>query len=273
MRQIGLVIVTVFVLLAVLAEVIVPFGFQTVRDGSGLFGILAAPNEVNILGTTSLGMDVFSRLILGTQTALLTVSLCVFASLFWALSLTVLSGKSGSKLEAFALFVTDVLISIPSLLIGIVVALAVSSGKSSVETAIIATVVSEVFLFGSKYFRVLRVSLSEIRQTRFVEAARVLGLSKLRIFFVHELPNSLGSIPVLMAQNAASSVFTLAGLGFLGVGIQANTGAEWGFDLNKGLSDLQVGIWWTTAFPAGALALLIIGFGLLAETLSTEKDG
>lgn len=270
MRKIGLAIVGIFVLFAISADFLAPFDFQTVRNGVETFGILLEPNNVNLLGTTSLGMDVFSRLVLGTQTALLTVTLCVLASLIWAFTLSLISGKSGSKLESIILFLTDILISIPSLLIGIVIALAVSGGKSSAQTAIIATVVSEVFLFGSKYFRVLRISLAEIRQTRFIEAARVLGLSKIRTFFFHELPNSLGSIPVLMAQNAGSSIFTLAGLGFLGVGIQANNGAEWGFDLNKGLADLQMGVWWTTAFPAGALALLIIGFGLLAESLSKE---
>lgn len=272
MRKIGILIISAFSILALVADIVAPFEFQTVRKGLEPFGILLPPNDINLLGTTSLGMDVFSRIVLGTQTALLTVVVCVFASLAWAFALTLFSGKNGSKTEAIALFITDILISIPSLLIGIVVALAVSGGKSSAQTAILATVVSEVFLFGSKYFRVLRVSLSEVRQSRFIEAAKVLGVSKIRIFAFHELPNALSSIPVLMAQNAGSSIFTLAGLGFLGVGIQASTGAEWGFDLNKGLSDLQFGIWWTTAFPALALALLIIGFGLLAESLAREQN-
>lgn len=271
-RKTGLVIIVFFFVAACVAQVIAPFEHNAVRNSYEAFGILVSPNATNLLGTTSLGMDVLSRLILGTQTALITVALSVSASLVWALALTLFSGKPGSKVESVTLFLTDIFISIPSLLIGIVVSLAISNGKSSFLTAIVATVISEIFLFGSKYFRVLRVSISEVRQSRFIEAAQVLGLSKTRIFFLHELPNAFGAVPVLMAQNAASSIFTLAGLGFLGVGIQANSGAEWGFDINKGLSDLQLGVWWTTLFPSLALALLIIGFGLIAEKLSAEQN-
>lgn len=268
MIRAGIFLIFFSVLVALIGGFVAPYDFDSLRSGDSVFGILSSPNQLNWFGTTSLGMDVFSRTVLGAQTSVIVLFVSVSASLILGLVLALLFSFFSRWIEGVLLFLTDVLLSIPPILIGIVLALAISAGTSSFTGALVATAVSEMIVFGAKYFRVLRISLIEVRQKRFVEAAQVLGLSKFRVFVKHELPNALGALPVLIAQNAGSAISTLAGLGFLGVGVQANTGAEWGYDLSRSLSDLQGGIWWTALYPGIFLTVLIVGFGLVSEGLS-----
>jgi hypothetical protein len=102
----------------------------------------------------------------------------------------------------------------------------------------------------------------------YVDAARVAGARPGRIMFGHILPNVSQSIPVLMTLNASESILTLAGLGFLGFGIEPNSAAEWGYDLNKARSDIANGIWWTAVFPGLAIVLIVVGVTLIGESLN-----
>ena len=98
------------------------------------------------------------------------------------------------------------------------------------------------------------------------------GTSTIRIMFRHVLRNATRSLPLIITLNASEAIFTLAALGFLGFGIEPNSAAEWGYDLNKSISDVTSGIWWTSIFPGSAIVLVVLGVTLVGESLNDLAD-
>ena len=88
----------------------------------------------------------------------------------------------------------------------------------------------------------------------------------------HVLRNATRTLPLILTLNASEAILTLAGLGFLGFGIEPTAAAEWGFDLNKSLSDVTSGIWWTSIFPGLAIVLVVLGLTLVGESLNDLAD-
>jgi len=111
-----------------------------------------------------------------------------------------------------------------------------------------------------------------LKAEAFVESARVVGASTWRIMFTHVLRNSTRTLPLILTLNASEAILTLAGLGFLGFGIAPTSAAEWGYDLNRALSDTASGIWWTGVFPGAAIVLLVMGLTLVGESINDISD-
>jgi peptide/nickel transport system permease protein len=88
----------------------------------------------------------------------------------------------------------------------------------------------------------------------------------------HVLRNATRTLPLILTLNASEAILTLAGLGFLGFGIQPTSAAEWGFDLNKSIADVTSGIWWTSVFPGVAIVLTVLGLTLVGESLNDLAD-
>ena len=105
-----------------------------------------------------------------------------------------------------------------------------------------------------------------------MESARVIGAPTIRIMGRHVLRNSTRTLPLIVTLNASEAILTLAGLGFLGFGIEPSSAAEWGYDLNKALSDVTSGIWWTSLFPGLAIVLVVLGLTLVGESLNDLAD-
>lgn len=269
--RIGAFLVAAFVAIAVFGELIAPFGYDQLRVQAGLFGNLVAPNGVNMLGTTAGGFDVYSRLVLGAGTALIVMCLSIMLAASLGIVLGLAAGFFGGFVDRLLSLVADALFAIPALLIAIVLSFTLSAGSANNFSAIAAAVVAEGLTFSARYFRVVRAEVRVILDSRYVEAAKVSGITSGRLMFRHVLPNSLQTAPVLMTQNGADAILTLAGLGFLGVGISANQGAEWGYDISQSLSDISSGIWWTGAFTALAVALTVTGLTLLGEGLADRR--
>ena len=136
-------------------------------------------------------------------------------------------------------------------------------GQGILTAAIAITVV-----YIPLYFRVVRNHTISIREEPFVEAARALGARPLTIIRKYVFFNVVQNVPPLATLNAADAILTLAALGFLGYGIQPTEGAEWGYDVNRAVSDAASGIWWTGLFPGLAIVLLVVGLTLLGEGLN-----
>lgn len=265
-------VVAIYVVVALISSLIAPFEFNQVRVDGEVFGVLAEPNPANLWGTTSAGFDVLSRTLLGTSTALTVAVLSVaLAGLIGVVS-GLIAGLMGGLIDRMLSGIADALFAIPSLLIALVVSFSLSDGSNGLYSAIAAAVIAEGVTFSTRYFRAVRVEAMAVAQSRFVESARVSGISNTRLLWVHILPNSLKTSPVLMVQNAADAVLTLAGLGFLGIGVSANSGAEWGYDIARAITDIQVGIYWTSLFPAIAVAVLVIALMLISEGLSDRDE-
>lgn len=265
---VGLVLVAGFIAIAVLAPVLAPYGFsQTSADGLD-FVRQQAPSWQHWFGTSVRGEDVLSRVLFGARTALLVIVTSLVVSLPAGVVLGLTSGYLGGWLDRALVLVMDALYAMPSLLLAIVVSIAVTGGQSSTGGGILAAAIAIMAVFVPQYFRVVRSATVGVKQEPFVDAARVTGASTPRILFRHILSNVTSSLPVIITLNGAEAILTLAGLGFLGFGIEPTQAAEWGYDLNKALSDVANGIWWTGVFPGIAIVLVVLGMTLVGESLN-----
>lgn len=268
----GLALTALFVLLALLAPLIAPYGWaQQSVDGTA-FGTQQPPNATNLLGTTVSGFDVLSRVVWGAQTALFVIAAAILCSIFLGIALGLVSGYFGGWLDRILVVLCDAIYAFPSLLLAIVMSIVISRGQSTLFGGILATALSITVVFVPQYFRVIRAEVVRVRSEPFVEAARVIGVPTGRILVRHVLRNSVRSLPVVVTLNASEALLTLAGLGFLGFGIEATSAAEWGYDLNRSVADVTSGIWWTSVFPGVAIVLVVLGITLVGESLNDLSD-
>ena len=269
----GLVITGIFVLTALFAPLLAPYGYAQLKDADGVaFGAQQAPGGAHLLGTTVGGFDVLSRVIWGSQTALAVIIVAVILSIFAGVILGLLSGYIGGWLDRVLVVIADAVFAFPTLLLAIVVAIAVSGGQSSLWGGIFAAAVSITVVYIPQYFRVIRAETVRIKSEAYVESAKVVGSSTGRIMFRHVLRNATRSLPLLFTLNSSEAILTLAGLGFLGFGIQPTAAAEWGYDLNRSVTDVTSGIWWTSVFPGAAIVLVVLGITLVGESLNDLAD-
>lgn len=265
MLWLGAAITLGFVLVALLAPVVAPYEFDQFRTSEGRFAQLEAPSRDHLMGTNVQSTDVLSRIIWGTQTELKVVLISLFFSISIGVPLGLLSGYFGGKLDRVLVLIMDALFVFPFLLLAIVIAflLADKVGQGIFTAAIAITVV-----YVPLYFRVVRNHTISIREEPFVEAARALGAKPFTIVRKYVFFNVVQNVPPLATLNAADAILTLTALGFLGYGIQPSDGAEWGYDIQRAVSDAASGIWWTGIFPGLAIVLLVTGLTLLGEGLN-----
>ncbi|PIO51336.1 peptide ABC transporter permease [Leucobacter sp. OAMLP11] len=268
----GLVLVLLFVVMAVFAPLIAPYGFNTLSGPGGDFGSRMPPSAEHLFGTTVAGYDVLSRVIWGSRTALLVIIMAVVSSLFLGTLLGMVSGYLGGALDRVLVMLTDAIYAFPSLLLAIVMSIVISGGQSSMWGGIWSAALSITVVFIPQYFRVVRSEVVRVKAEAFVESARVVGAGHWRIMFRHVLRNSTRSLPLVFTLNASEAILTLAGLGFLGFGIEPNSAAEWGYDLNKAVADVTNGIWWTSLWPGLAIVLIVLGLTLAGESLNDLAD-
>lgn len=268
----GLVLAAVFVHVAIFAPLLAPYGWAQIRADGQLFGAQEPPSADHWLGTTVGGFDVLSRVIWGARTALLTIVIGVVLSIFLGVTIGLLSGYFGGWLDRVLVVIADAIYAFPSLLLAILAAIVISGGQSSMWGGILATAISITVVFIPQYFRVIRAEAVRIKSEAFVESARVVGSSHTRIMTRHVLRNSTRTLPLIVTLNAGEAVLTLAGLGFLGFGIEPTEAGDWGYDLNKALSDVTSGIWWTSIPPGLAIILAVLGVSLVGESLNDLAD-
>jgi len=180
-------------------------------------------------------------------------------SLVIGVPLGLVRGYLGGRLDTALLFIMDTIYTLPGLLLAVTVAFVV--GKGVVNAAVALSVA-----YIPQYYRVVRNQTISLKTEVFIEAAQAMGATTNRILSRYLFLNVLPSIPVLFTLNAADAILTLAGLGFLGLGLPPQV-PEWGQDLRQALDGLSVGIWWTTLFPGLAMTLLVVGLSLLGEGL------
>jgi peptide/nickel transport system permease protein len=273
MLLVGAFITAVFVVCAIFAPWIAPYGFAQFRDSDGKdFPQLGHPSSEHWFGTTDLKTDVLSRVIWGARTALEVVTLAVIMSLIIGLVLGIMSGYFGGWLDRVLVLIMDAIFAFPSFLLAIVFAFLLTNklggGVLFLTSGVVAAALSLTAIYIPQYFRVVRNTTVSAKEATYVEAARALGATDGVIMRRYLFGNVIQSIPVLGTLNAADAIGTLAGLGFLGIGIQPDEAAEWGFDLQKALDEASSGIWWTSLYPALAIILLITGLTLVGEGLN-----
>jgi peptide/nickel transport system permease protein len=268
----GLILTGIFLLTALFAPLLAPYGFSQLRDDAGTFGAQVPPGGEHILGTTVGGYDVLSRVIWGSRTAVLVIVVAVALSIFAGVLLGLVSGYIGSWIDRVLVVISDAVYAFPTLLLAIVAAIAISGGRSSFWGGVFAAAISITVVYIPQYFRVIRAETVRIKSEAYVESAKVLGASTPRIMFRHVFRNATRTLPLIFTLNSSEAILTLAGLGFLGFGIEPSAAAEWGYDLNKSISDVTSGIWWTSLFPGLAIVLVVLGITLVGESLNDLAD-
>ncbi|WP_456695021.1 dipeptide ABC transporter ATP-binding protein [Aeromicrobium sp. P5_D10] len=268
MLLLGFGLVAVFIFVAIFAPWLAPYDFNADRANGVVFGTQQGPSADHWFGTTVGGTDVLSRVIYGARTAVEVIILAVVLSGLIGVPLGLVSGYLGGWLDRVLVLVMDALYAFPSLLLAIVVSIVVSGGNSGAIGGILAAALSITVVFVPQYYRVIRNATLAVKAEPYVDAAKVVGVRTPRILRKHIFSNVSSSLPVIGTLNASEAILTLAGLGFLGFGIEPSAAAEWGYDLNKALPDASSGIWWTGVFPGVAIVLIVLGATLVGESLN-----
>jgi peptide/nickel transport system permease protein len=261
----GVVIVAFFLILAIFAPLIAPYGFDQVAADGGRFPKQAHPDSMHLFGTTVQSTDVLSRIVWGSRTAIEVVVLAVTFSLLVGVPLGLISGYVGGRLDRVLVLIMDALFAFPYILLAIVIAFLLSD---SIGQGVLSAAIAITIVYIPQYFRVVRNHVISVREESYVEAARALGAPRRTIITRYVFYNVIQNVPAIATLNAADAIGTLAALGFLGYGIQPTEAAEWGYDLQRAIDDAGAGIWWTGLFPGLAIVLLITGFTLVGEGIN-----
>lgn len=261
----GALITAVFVICAVFAPWIAPYGFAQTSAHGVPFPKLGHPDSHHWFGTDRLFFDVLSRVIWGARTALEVVVLSIFFCVVIGVPLGIASGYYGGWFDRIVVLIMDAMYAFPSFLLAIVFSFLLTNVYGG---SLVAVSLSLTAVYIPQYFRVVRNTTLSAKEATYVEAARAIGATDVRIMRRYLFGNVIQSVPVLGTLNAADAILTLAGLGFLGLGIQSTDAAEWGHDLNRALADAGGGVWWTGLYPGLAIVLLVTGLTLVGEGLN-----
>jgi peptide/nickel transport system permease protein len=221
------------------------------------------------LGTDDQGRDIFSGILYGMRISLEIGVASVILSIVIGVSLGLLSGYVGGKVDAFIMRICDVMLSFPAILIALLidgVARAALPRDVHDEVAFGVLVLAIALSGWVQYARTVRGSTLVEKNKEYVQAARVIGVTPLRIMFSHVLPNVTGPVLVLATVHVATAIITEATLSFLGVGVPPTT-PSLGTLIRIGNEFLFSGEWWITIFPGLALVLLVLSVNLLGDWL------
>ncbi|MDR7254410.1 peptide/nickel transport system permease protein [Nocardioides sp. BE266] len=265
MLVIGVVLTAVFVVCAIFAPWLAPYGFAQSSVDGARFPKVGAPSGTHWFGTDRLFFDVFSRVVWGARTAILVVVLSILFCVVIGVPLGLVSGYFGGWPDRILVLVMDAIFAFPSFLLAIVFSFLLTG---IIGGSVIAVALSLTAIYIPQYFRVVRNTTVSAKEATYVEAARAIGATDGVVMRRYLFGNVVQSVPVLATLNAADAILTLAGLGFLGLGIQSTDAAEWGHDLNRALADAGSGVWWTGLYPGLAIVLLVTGLTLVGEGLN-----
>jgi peptide/nickel transport system permease protein len=221
------------------------------------------------LGTDNQGRDILSTIMHGARISLGVGMASVLFALVLGVSLGLVSGYFGGRIDALIMRVADVQLSFPAILIALLidgVARVALPGDRHDELAIPVLVLAIGFAGWVQYARTVRGSTMVEREKEYVQAARVIGRRPLAILVAHVLPNVTGPVLVLATIHIATAIITEATLSFLGVGVPA-TRPSLGTLIRIGNEFLYSGEWWITLFPGVALVVLALSVNLLGDWL------
>lgn len=259
MSLVGGSIVLIYIILAVLAPLISPYDPYEID----LVNKLQPPSSDHIMGTDDKGRDIFSRILYGSQLSLAVGFVSVFIGALFGIVLGIISGYYGGWVDTIIMRFIDVLLAFPGLLLALAI---VSALGPSLINVMIAVGVFSIPTFA----RIVRGSTLSVKKMEYIDAIRVLGASDLKIIFVHILPNIMSPIIVQGTLRLATSILSVAGLSFLGMGAQPPT-PEWGAMLSDG-RDFLFTAPHIALFPGIAIALIVLGFNLFGDGLRDALD-
>lgn len=256
---IGLTLVIVLVAMALLAPLLAPFdpNAQVIEQR------LLAPSALHWFGTDGFGRDLLSRVIYGARPTLLLVSLILVLTIPVGLLVGITAGYVGGWTERVLMRITDIFLSLPNLVIAL--ALVAMLGPGLMNGALALALTS-----WPPFARQARAETLALRRSDYLAAARMQGITGLRLMFGHILPLCLPTAVVRAALSLGGIILSAAGLGFLGMGVQPPT-AEWGSMVAEG-SKVIFDQWWVAAAPGAAILFASLAFNLTGDGLRDRLD-
>lgn len=217
---------------------------------------LEPPSTSHLFGTDQLGRDIFSRVVYGSRISLQAGFTIVGIAMVVGILLGSIAGYFGGWIDEAITRVTDIFLSLPSLILALVVAAAL--GPSLTNTVIALSAV-----WWPWYTRLVRGQILSIKENPYVEAARAGGATNLRIIFSHVLPNCISPIVVLATLDLGFAILTSSGLSFIGLGAQPPI-PEWGAMLSEARNYIRES-WWFPVFPGLAVSITVLAFNLVGD--------
>lgn len=222
------------------------------------------PSADHLFGTDSTGMDIFTRAFYAPRVDLTIAALGTLLALIGGVSIGLVAGMSRGLVGELAMRIADTLQAFPTLIVALAI-VALAGNK-------VQNIVWAIALLGAPVFlRLVRSRVLTVREMRYIEAARAMGKPTWKILIRDILPNSISPVIVQFGVLMGHGILILAGLAFLGVGVQAPT-PEWGTMILAGRSDITTGEWWTAVFPGLMLIVAVVGFHLISEGLERARE-
>jgi len=256
----GVVIVLVAALVALVAPLAVPHDPWELNSST----ILQSPNTTFWFGTDMLGRDILSRTMYGARISLLVALVSLLGASFIGTAVSITSAYFGGWYDLVVQRFVDALTAFPSLLLAI--ALMAAFGQSLTNVMLALAVV-----FSPRITRVVRSAALGIMQTPYIDAARAIGASDLRIMVRHILPNTLAPLIVIATASVGTMIIVEASLSFLGVGTPANV-ISWGSLLSGEVQQFFATAPWIGLFPGFALTLVVFGINVFGDSLRDVLD-
>jgi peptide/nickel transport system permease protein len=250
----GFTVVGMFVLMAIFGPLVAPYKFSDQE----LTNKLKPASAEHWFGTDQFGRDIFSRVLTGSRDVFTIAGSGTLLAVFLGLTLGLLSGYFGGMMDEALMRLMDVLLSIPPLLLAMIILGTV--GPSRLNIVIVVG-----FLYIPMVARVVRSVVLDIKTREFVEAAKMRGESNSYILFREILPNVLPPLAVESSMRFSYSIFLVASLGFLGLGIQPPS-PDWGMMVSEGRTWFNLAPW-VLLYPAGTIALLVVGVAFMSDGL------
>ena len=256
----GALVVVVMILLAVFANVLSPYD----PEENAFEFMLTPPGADFWLGTDQFGRDILTRIIYGARTALFVGFSCAMIGACIGLVLGVASAYFGGRFDIICQRLVDIVMAFP--LIVLALAVVATLGASTVNVIIAITIP-----FIPQCARVVRSSALAIREIPYVDAARALGYSHMRIIMKHMIPNVMAPYLIMLTTFVGQAILLEASLSYLGMGVQEPTPA-WGLMLQGGAEEFAESAPWVPIFPGLAITLAVFGFNLFGDGLRDVLD-
>ena len=259
MTSVGAILCLLIVLAAVLAPWLAPYD----PTEQNILDRLAPPGGDFLLGSDTFGRDVLSRILWGARISLIIAVTSIAAAILIGGAIGMVSGYVGGRTDLFIMQVMDVLLSFPSLILGLIIVALLGPDLQNLVAAIALTAVAP-------FARIARAPVLSLRERAFVEAGRALGFSHARVLFVHILPNIASEVLVMGSLWMATAVRTEASLSFIGLGVKPPT-PTWGGMMRDGFEAI-LDAPWLSIFPGIAILMLVLGLNMVGDGLRDATD-
>lgn len=257
--MLGLVILLLFILITIFADLIAPYELVTTQTRD----ILQPPSAQHWFGTDDLGRDVFARVIHATRVSLAIGLIATVLSVLVGGILGSVAGYKGGKLDEFLMRLMDALMCIPSTLLALAIVAALGTSMTNLILAITISSVPGVA-------RVIRAVIINIVDEDYITAAISYSENDYRIITRYVLPNAVGPVIVYATMSISATILTAAGLSFIGMGVQPPT-PEWGYMISEAQGSMRYASY-LIMFPGFALLLASLAFNLLGDGLQDALD-